>query len=316
MRDPCGREIRYLRVSVTDLCNLRCVYCMPPQGVCKRRHGDILSFEEIEEIVRAAVELGVNKIRLTGGEPLVRRGIADLCRRLGAIQGVEDLSMTTNGVLLPPLAKELYAAGLRRINISLDTLDAEKYCALTRGGDLAEALAGIRAAAEAGMSPIKLNAVLIGGLNDDEIPALADLTRQYPVEVRFIELMPMGCAHAFGPEAYLPNSVVLERVPGLQPEGASGVAKLYRLPGAPGRVGLISPLSCAFCGRCDRLRLTADGKLKPCLHSGDEIPLRDLHGAALREAILEAVRRKPVRHGELSWRERSRAGRDMNEIGG
>ena len=316
MRDPCGREIRYLRVSVTDLCNLRCVYCMPPQGVCKRRHGDILSFEEIEEIVRAAVELGVNKIRLTGGEPLVRRGIADLCRRLGAIQGVEDLSMTTNGVLLPPLAKELYAAGVRRINISLDTLDAEKYRALTRGGDLAEALAGIRAAAEAGMSPIKINTVLLGGYNDDEIPALADLTRQYPVEVRFIELMPMGCAHAFGPEAYLPNSVVLERVPGLQPEGASGVAKLYRLPGAPGRVGLISPLSCAFCGGCDRLRLTADGKLKPCLHSGDEIPLRDLHGAALREAILEAVRRKPVRHGELSWRERSQAGRDMNEIGG
>ena len=316
MRDPFDREIRYLRVSVTDLCNLRCVYCMPPQGVCKRRHGDILSFEEIEEIVRAAVELGVNKIRLTGGEPLVRRGIADLCRRLGAIQGVEDLSMTTNGVLLPPLAKELYAAGLRRINISLDTLDAEKYRALTRGGDLAEALAGIRAAAEAGMSPIKINTVLLGGYNDDEIPALADLTRQYPVEVRFIELMPMGCAHAFGPEAYLPNSVVLERVPGLQPEGASGVAKLYRLPGAPGRVGLISPLSCAFCGGCDRLRLTADGKLKPCLHSGDEIPLRDLHGAALREAILEAVRRKPVRHGELSWRERSQAGRDMNEIGG
>ena len=316
MEDLFGREIRYLRVSVTDRCNLRCVYCMPPEGVCKQRHSDILSFEEIEEIVRAAVELGVRKIRLTGGEPLVRRGIVDLCRRLDAIQGVEDLSMTTNGILLPPLAKELYQAGIHRINISLDTLDADRYRAMTRGGSLASALAGIRAAAEAGMSPIKINTVLIGGVNDSEIPALVALTQQFPLEVRFIEYMPIGRAAPFGPEAYLCNHVVLEKVPELRQEGNSGVAKLYRLPGALGRVGLISPLSCAFCGNCDRLRLTADGKLKPCLHSGVEIPLRGLHGESLQAAILEAVRGKPAQHSALSWRERSGSGRDMNEIGG
>lgn len=316
MLDCYGRPITYLRISVTDRCNLRCIYCMPPQGVCKQRHSDILSFEEIEEIVRAAAELGVRKVRITGGEPLVRRGIADLCRRLGAIEGVADLSMTTNGTLLPPLAGELFAAGVRRINISLDTLEADKYRAITRCGTLADALAGFRAAAEAGMSPIKLNAVLIGGCNDDEIFSLVELTRHYPVEVRFIELMPMGHAAPFPPEAYLPGGVVLERMPELRPEGESGVAKLYRLPGAPGRVGLINPLSCAFCGSCDRLRLTADGKLKPCLHSAGEFPLRGLHGEALRSAILEAVRHKPARHADLSWAQRSQAGRDMNEIGG
>ena len=316
MLDAYGRAITYLRISVTDRCNLRCAYCMPPEGVDKQDHGDILTFEEIEEIARAAVELGVKKIRVTGGEPLVRRGIVDLCRRLGRIGGVEDLSMTTNATLLPGLARELYQAGIHRINISLDTLDGEKYRTITRLGSLEDALAGLRAAAEVGMSPIKVNTVLIGGFNDDEIPALVDLTRRYPVELRFIELMPMGHTAPFGPEAYLPSQVVLDRVPQLRRVGESGVAALYRLPEAAGRVGLISPLSHHFCGRCDRLRLTADGKLKPCLHSGEEIPLRGLHGAALREALMEAVRCKPAQHAPLSWSERSGAGRDMNEIGG
>ena len=318
MRDQFGRDIDYLRISITDLCNLRCVYCMPPEGVAKRCHSEILSLEEIEEIARAAVELGVRKIRVTGGEPLVRRGVVELCRYLGAIEGVEDLSLTTNGLLLSEMAADLYAAGVRRVNISLDTLDAEKYRTITRGGQLAQALAGIQAAEAAGMSPIKINTVLIGGFNDDEIPALVELTRQHPWEVRFIELMPIGHTVPFGPEAYLPNTCVLERVPELVPGEvpSSGVAALYRLPDGAGRVGLISPLSNHFCGACNRLRLTADGHIKPCLHSSEEIPLRGLHGEQLREALVGAIQDKPPCHGELSCQARSQSLRDMNQIGG
>ena len=316
MQDHIGREISYLRISVTDRCNLRCIYCMPPEGVEKCRHREILSFEEIEEIARTAVALGVRKIRITGGEPLARLGTVGLCGMLGRIQGVEDLSMTTNGTLLPQTADALFRAGIHRINISLDTLQAEKYRAITRGGRLEDALAGIRAAEKAGMSPIKINTVLIGGFNDGEIADLVDLTRRAPLEVRFIELMPIGSAAPFGPEAYLPCQTVLERVKQLQPVDTSGVAERYRLPGAPGLVGLIRPLSHHFCAQCDRLRLTADGKLKPCLHSADEIPLRGLHGDALRQQILEAVRRKPSQHGALAWDQRSDSERNMNEIGG
>lgn len=316
VRDQIGREISYLRISVTDRCNLRCVYCMPPEGVEKRRHEEILSFEEIEEIAQAAVELGVRKIRITGGEPLARRGVVELCRRLGCIRGVEDLSMTTNGTLLPPVAAALFRAGIHRINISLDTLQGEKYRTITRGGRLEDALEGIRVAMEVGMNPIKINTVLIGGFNDDEIPALVDLTRRAPLEVRFIELMPVGCTQAFGPAAYLPCQSVLERVPQLQPVDVIGVTERYRLPGAPGRVGLIRPLSHHFCARCDRLRLTADGTLKPCLHSAEEVSLRGLHGEQLRQQILEAVRCKPAQHGPLSWSQRSETERNMNEIGG
>ena len=221
MRDTLGREITYLRISLTDRCNLRCVYCMPPEGVNKREHREILSLEEMEEIARAAAALGVRKIRLTGGEPLVRRGMLSLCRRLRDIPQLEELTLTTNGVLLPGMAAALKAAGVDRVNISLDTLDPEKYRCVTRMGTLEDTLAGIRAAGEAGLTPLKLNCVLIGGFNDDEIPALAALTAREPVEVRFIELMPIGDTAGFGPEAYLPCQTVLERLPRLEPvEGA------------------------------------------------------------------------------------------------
>ncbi len=318
MRDTYQREIRYLRISLTDRCNLRCVYCMPPEGVEKRDHRDILSLEEIGEIAREAVALGVRKIRLTGGEPLVRRGMLSLCRGLRAIPELRELALTTNGLLLPDMAAELKAAGVDRVNISLDTLDPLKYRKITRGGSLDGVLAGIRAARDAGLTPLKLNCVLIGGFNDDEIPALAALTREEPVEVRFIELMPIGDAAAFGPEAYLPCEAVLERLPELEPveEELSGVAERFRLPGAAGTVGLIRPLSRCFCAQCDRIRLTADGCLKPCLHSREEIPLRGLRGEALREKLAEAILRKPERHGELSASARSEAARDMNQIGG
>lgn len=317
MKDTLGREITYLRISLTDLCNLRCAYCMPPEGAKKLGHRDILSFEEIGEIARAVVSLGVRKIRLTGGEPLVRRGMVDLCRRLRAIPALDELALTTNGLLLPGMAADLKAAGVDRVNISLDTLDPDKYRRITRGGSLERALAGIRAAKDAGLTPLKLNCVLIGGFNDDEIADLAALTVDEPVEVRFIELMPIGDAEGFGPEAYLPCEAVLERLPGLIPAGDNGgVAERYRLPGAAGTVGLIRPLSRCFCGRCDRLRLTADGQLKPCLHSREELPVRGLHGEDLLRQLERAIRHKPARHGELSSSSRSQSVRDMNQIGG
>ena len=318
MKDTFGRNIDYLRISVTDRCNYRCVYCMPEEGVEKRPHSEILSLEEIEEIAAAAVSLGVRKLRVTGGEPLVRRGVADLCRRLGALEGVADLSLTTNGALLPDMAQELKAAGVNRINVSLDTLRPDRFAAITRCGRLDDCLAGIQAALKCGMSPVKINTVLIGGFNDDEIRDLAELTVRDPVDVRFIELMPMGHPVPFGPEAYLPVTAVRERLGDeLEPAGADGgVAKLYRLKGAKGRIGLITPLSCEFCGCCNRLRLTADGHLKPCLHSAEEIPVRGLHGAALRQAILAAAAAKPASHGELSAACPSHSAREMGRIGG
>ena len=315
MRDGFQREIDYLRISLTDRCNFRCVYCMPPEGVEKRSHSEMLTLEEIEEIARAAVELGVRKLRITGGEPLVRRGAVELCRRLGRIPGVEDLSLTTNGALLAPLAAELRETGVRRVNVSLDTLDPEKFRAITRGGELADCLAGIRAALDCGMDPVKLNVVLIGGFNDGEIPALAALSAAWGVEVRFIELMPIGHTVPFGPEAHLPVDEVLRRLEGWTAEGTEGVARMFRLLDG-GRIGLISPLSCRFCADCNRLRLTADGCLKPCLHSREEISVRGLHGEALRSAILAAAAAKPADHGPLSEQCRSCSRRDMNRIGG
>lgn len=315
MQDRFGREISYLRISLTDRCNLRCRYCMPEKGVNKRCHGDILSLEEIEEIAAAAVELGIRKIRLTGGEPLVRKGMLSLCRALSALPGLKELALTTNGILLPAMARALKAAGVSRVNISLDTLDPEKYHSITRCGVLEDALSGIRSALEAGMG-VKINSVLIGGFNDDEIPALAGLTRQYPLDVRFIELMPIGDAGIFDRSAYIPSETVLQAVPELQPAGSrDGVSSLYRYPDGLGRVGLIHPMSCSFCSECNRIRLTADGCLKPCLHSAEEIPLRGLHGDDLKEAILNGVNHKPEHHhlNELSL---SEAARNMNEIGG
>lgn len=317
MKDTFEREITYLRISLTDLCNLRCTYCMPPEGVKKQEHRQILSLEEIEEIAREAVGMGVQKIRLTGGEPLVRRGMLSLCWKLKQIPGLRELALTTNGLLLPQMAGELKKAGVDRVNISLDTLDPERYRQITRGGRLEDALAGIQAAKDVGLTPLKLNCVLIGGFNDDEIPALALLTEREMVEVRFIELMPIGDTVGFAPEAYLPCEAVLERLPQLErlPED-SGVAERYRLPGAAGTIGLIRPLSRCFCDRCNRIRLTADGRLKPCLHSREEIPIRGLHGEALRQQMEKAILHKPEQHGELSARLRSEADRNMNQIGG
>ena len=318
MTDAYGRKIEYLRMSVTDGCNLRCRYCMPPDGMAECPCRTAMTAGEFVEIARAAAELGMKKLRITGGEPLVRSDIIPLVRELGAVQGIEDMSMTTNATLLAPCAEELYKAGIRRINISLDTLMPEKYAEITRGGRLSDALEGIRAAMAAGMSPVKLNTVLIGGFNDDEIETLAEITVRYPVQLRFIELMPIGNTGDFPKQAYLPDSTVLERLPQLVPVPSEKhtVARLYRLPSAKGEVGLISPLSNHFCAECNRLRLTADGCLKPCLHSAEELSVRGLHGEQLRQAILTAVSHKPQMHVALSATERSEARRSMYRIGG
>ena len=316
MRDPLGRNITYLRLSVTELCNLRCRYCMPAEGVEKRRHEDMLTEEETVLAVKAAASLGLSKVRLTGGEPLVKKNILSLCRRAAAVPGIREVCLTTNGIRLPELAVPLREAGVRRLNISLDTLKAERYAYITRCGRLSDALAGIRAALAAGFDRIKLNAVLIGGFNDDEIQDLAGLTLRHPLDMRFIELMPMG-ENGFGQEAYLPYTAVLDRLPALEPlEEDGGTAKLYRLPGAMGRVGLISPLGAHFCGSCDRLRLTADGKLKPCLHSDAEYPIKGLDREAMAEVMREAILGKPEWHGTLDALNRSRSRRSMNRIGG
>ncbi len=317
MVDNYGRSITYLRLSVTELCNLRCRYCMPEDGVCKKRHEDMLTQEEMLSAIRAAASLGVTKLRITGGEPLVKPNIVELCREAAATEGIREVCLTTNGTLLPKLAAPLKEAGVRRLNISLDTLDDGKYRHITRLGELRQALDGIEAALEAGFEKIKLNAVLIGGFNDDEIPALAELTRRWPVDLRFIELMPMYDSGDFGPEAFLPCTAVTERLPELRPvEQDGGVARLYRLPGAQGRVGLISPVSAHFCAECNRLRLTADGKLKPCLHSSEEISLKGLSEEGMREKMREAILSKPKWHGQLNYYERSHAARNMNQIGG
>jgi len=315
MKDNLGREITYLRLSVTDLCNLRCIYCMPECGIKKMRHSDILSIEEIESIVRASAACGIEKVRLTGGEPLVRKGIIDICRRIASIEGIREICLTTNGVLLPKYAKELYASGVRKLNISLDTFDPEKYRMLSRIGTLNDALDGLKAAQDAGFESIKINVVLMGGINDDEIGKFVELTRDNDISVRFIELMPIGECADWDKERFVDAAKVLRVVPQLKESGTNGVAKLYRIPGWRGSVGLITPISSHFCSRCNRIRITSDGKLKPCLHSAAEINLKGLSGANLVETIRLAIKQKPMGH-HLSAGNASESLRYMNEIGG
>lgn len=317
MTDTFGRTISYLRLSVTDRCNLRCRYCMPAEGICKKSHTEMLTEEEMIMAVQAAASLGIHKLRLTGGEPLVKKNIVSICEQCAHIDGIEELCITTNATLLPQLAKPLRQAGLSRLNISLDTLNPDKYAYITRVGTLDQALRGIDAALDAGFEHLKINAVLIGGFNDDEIPALANLTRQYPVDVRFIELMPMTENEEFGQRAYIPDQAVLNALPELSVVPADGgVAALYRLPDAKGNIGLISAVSNHFCAACNRIRLTADGKVKPCLHSEQEFSLKGMDTAGMRQVMKQAILAKPACHAPLSATDRSNAGRNMNQIGG
>ena len=287
---------------------------MPAEGVEKGPHGSILTVEELVEIGEAAVKLGVRKIRLTGGEPLVRRGILDICRGLRAIPELKELCLTTNGSLLPELAQPLREAGVDRLNISLDTLKPERFQEITRRGTLDEVMKGIRAAEDAGFQNLKLDTVLMGGVNDDEIGDFLALTMEHPWEVRFIELMAMGPCAAWPKERFLPVTEVLRRFPQLEKIRPNGVARRYRLPGAVGTAGLIAPVSYEFCGDCRRIRVTADGRLKGCLHSREEIPLRGLHGDALTEAIRRGILQKPRQHHLTEHA--SDTPRTMNQIGG
>ena len=287
---------------------------MPAEGVEKGAHGSILTVEELVEIGAAAIRLGVRKIRLTGGEPLVRRGILDICRGLRAIPELKELCLTTNGSLLPELAQPLREAGVDRLNISLDTLKPERFREITRQGTLDEVLKGMKAAEDAGFQRLKLDTVLMGGINDDEIGDFLALTMEHPWEVRFIELMPMGPCAAWPKERFLPVTEVLRRFPQLEKIRPNGVARRYRLPGAVGTAGLIAPVSYEFCGDCRRIRVTADGRLKGCLHSREEIPLRGLHGDALTAAIQRGILQKPKGHHLTEHA--SDTPRTMNQIGG
>jgi len=317
MKDCHGREISYLRLSLTDLCNLRCKYCMPADGIEKKAHKEILTVEEIEEIARACTLLGIRKIRLTGGEPLVRKGILDICARVGAIPGLQELCITTNGVLLSDYAAALKKAGVTRVNISLDTLRPDRYTEITRGGKLDRVLNGIAAAFSAGLLPVKVNVVLMEDMNRDEIPDFVALTQHMPLQIRFIELMPIGVSADWEKRKFIGEEVVLAAAPELIPceETQGGVARIYRLPNSVGNIGLISPMSRHFCGRCNRIRITADGKLKPCLHSSSEINLKGLSGSALRDAIAAGIADKPLSH-HMNETGASESVRAMHQIGG
>lgn len=327
--DAYHRPINYLRISVTDRCNLRCIYCMPPEGVPSRAHDEILRYEEIEIIARAAAGLGIHKVRLTGGEPLARLGIADLVRALARIPGIDDLSMTTNGVLLARYADELVAAGLQRVNVSLDTLRPARFEAITRRGRLADVLLGIEAARRAGLEPIKINTVVIRGINDDEVIDLARKTMDDGWNLRFIEWMPVRTLALEGVdwcEQTVAASEVRAQIEAalgtLEPaklSAGAGPARYYRLPGAKGTIGFITPISEHFCGECNRLRLTADGQLRLCLLSDQEIDLRTplRQGASVEQIsalLLEAIARKPQRH-HLDERQDVEK-RTMAQIGG
>jgi cyclic pyranopterin phosphate synthase len=290
---------------------------MPEEGVPHREHSDMMTAEETLMAVQAAAELGINKIRITGGEPLVKRGFVKLCKAVAETPGIEEVCITTNGILLPKYAQELKSAGVDRLNISLDTLDPEKFRYITRIGEMQDVLDGMKAAEEAGFENTKINCVLMGGFNDDEIEAFVDLTREKPIEVRFIELMPIGGGIDFDKQQFVSCEEVLKRVPELKPlDEDGGVAKLYQIPGAPGKVGLIRPISCEFCEGCNKIRLTADGKIKPCLHSDQEIPLKGMMQHEMRETLRTAILDKPERREELDAENPSLAGRDMNQIGG
>jgi cyclic pyranopterin phosphate synthase len=312
------RRVDYLRLSITDRCNLRCAYCMPPEGIPLRTHDETLSYEEMAEFARVAAQTGISKVRITGGEPLVRKGCAGFVAMLARTAGVADISLTTNGLLLPRFAAELREAGLKRVNVSIDSLERERYARVTRGGDLDEALAGLEAALTAGFEPVKVNALLLRGI-EEEVDAFVALAQERPIHVRFIEYMPVDRRHGLEGE-FVPAAIILERLRAhhdLQlvdgPYG-HGPARYWQVPGSQGTIGFIAGVSGHFCESCNRLRLTADGRLKTCLFSGEEIDVRPLIGrpAELAAAIAAAVSGKSYDR----CIERRANERAMSQIGG
>ncbi|RKP54180.1 GTP 3',8-cyclase MoaA [Cohnella endophytica] len=303
--DCFGREHTYLRISVTDRCNLRCLYCMPEEGMTFMEQDKLLSYSHILEVASAAAKLGIRKFRITGGEPLVRPGLNELVAGIAELPGVEDISLTTNGLLLAPQAAGLKQAGLTRVNVSLDTMDGARFKFIARRGNLDKVWEGIEAAAEAGLNPIKLNCVLLKGVNEDEIGRFLKLSIEQPLHVRFIEYMPIGHDDAGWRGHYLPLTRVLEEAARLGYEleraegpGGSGPSENWRIVGGAGTFGLIHPISEHFCKNCNRLRLTADGHLKPCLYWVDELNVKPAIGSpdAMEELFHRAMNIKPENH--------------------
>lgn len=327
MQDGYNRTIDYLRVSVTDRCNFRCAYCMPPEGVVWLPHQEILRYEEMLRLIKIAVRLGVKKIRLTGGEPLLRKGIIDFVRKIAGIPAIEDLSMTTNGSLLPDMAYSLQQAGLNRINISMDTADPERFATITGSQQLTATLSGIESALAAGLTPVKINVALTSFFQREDLEYFIDLVHHYPLHVRFIEYMPLGsCSIKPGPTIatlkLLLNSAgrgMLAKISNA--ELGNGPARYYKLPQAKGMFGFITPISDHFCSECNRLRLTADGKLKPCLLSNQELDIKTaLRDGAddqqLMQLFCQAVSAKPSHHSLCRISGQPESKRQMSQIGG
>jgi cyclic pyranopterin phosphate synthase len=326
MKDQFGRRIDYLRISVTDKCNLRCTYCMPVEGLDWIDRDEFLTYEEIASVVRQMAEVGLRRLRLTGGEPLVRRDLPDLVRLLSAIPGIEDIAVSTNAILLPQFGRELRDAGVSRVNVSLDTLNRDRFPEVARRPVrfFDATLEGLHAAERLGFSPLKINTVLMRGLNDGEIEEFAEITRERPWHIRFIELMPtVDNLHLS--ERFMPTDRVLERLraigdlrPAAGPSG-NGPATYFRFAGAPGTVGVITPLSHNYCDRCNRMRLTADGKLRTCLFGTHEVDLRTpLRGNGdILPAVREALAGKPERHLLQLGSSRGSGGlRALSQVGG
>ncbi len=325
IQDKYKRIIDYMRISIIDRCNLRCIYCMPSEGVKPIAHKSILSYEEIIRIVRIAARLGVKKIRLTGGEPLVRKNLTYLVSSINSIEGIEDISLTTNGLLLKKKARPLAAAGLKRVNVSLDSLHPDKYREITRGGRIGNVLEGIHEAEHAGLLPVKINMVPIRGFNDDEIEEFARLTLQKAYHIRFIEFMPIGARELWNKEKYISSDEIKARVSAIAPLAPvkarrAGPARYFRFENAPGVIGFISPVTHHFCDSCNRLRLTSDGKLRPCLFSETEIDLKSaLRGGAddneIERLLRLSVAVKPQGHSINHERNMSCL-KPMSKIGG
>ena len=324
--DPYKRRINYLRISVTDRCNLRCRYCMPEEGIPLISHGEVLSYEEILRIVRVFAKEGISKIRLTGGEPLIRKGIVDFISRLSQIEEIKDLSLTTNGLLLKELAPVLKQAGLKRINVSLDSLRKDRFFQITRKDDFERVWSGIEEALRVDLSPIKINMVAIKGLNDDEIESFARLTLRYPLTVRYIEYMPSGNGEPWKETDLLTIPQIKDRLERLGPivpvpsDDWDGPARRFRINGALGEIGFIGAVSSHFCSDCNRLRLTPDGKIRTFLFSDEEIDVKEIlrRGGSdleLKERLLIALKAKPERH-HIDSHQFKKCQRNMSAIGG
>lgn len=330
MLDQYERDINYLRVSITDRCNLRCTYCRPKEGISLKGHDDILRYEYTIRIVTHAVKMGLIKVRLTGGEPLVRRGFVEFAESLKKIAGLQDISLTTNGILLAQQAEAIFRTGITRINISLDSLNKEKYFQITGGGNIDDVLRGIAAAEKAGFAPIKINTVVIRGFNDNEVLDFARIAMKKPFQVRFIEIMPISDVNISQPQDFLPTAQLLDQISAhmeLEPLGrkkknSDGPARIYKIKGGEGEIGFINPVSDHFCSTCNRLRLTADGKLRSCLLNESEIDLKEALARKcsddeLKGLIRQAIMLKPEKHDiDCSDRHLKKCHRAMSDIGG